>query len=380
MMVKTSQNLVLFWRDGQLICDNFLACKQRALSPIAEPLLRWFSDWKDINTVVELERNNEANSNLRALTQQLLDAGILIEQNSEAHRLENKLKIWDVWGQGAKYFRFSGRTSASTKFLSGATDADRLSEKANLSPPPSVYKEYSGAKLVPLDKPYPTSEKERNVDEDSFINVLLRRRTTRVLAPDRPITASQLSALLYYVCGATHVVQTKGTGEVLLKTSPSGGARHSIEVYPCVFHVEGIDPGIYHYSVKHHGLELISPGDYRDRFPEMCGGQEYTSRAGIVFIYAAVLDRQVWKYETARAYRGLMIDLGHLSQTFYLVAAWLGLGAFFTAAFRDELIENNLGLDWTKEIVLGVSGAGILARSARERQHEALTGLGEPLN
>ena len=42
-----------------------------------------------------------------------------------------------------------------------------------------------------------------------------------------------------------------------LKTSPSGGARHSIETYVVIRDVEGLRPGIYHYAPDRHTLEKI---------------------------------------------------------------------------------------------------------------------------
>lgn len=49
-----------------------------------------------------------------------------------------------------------------------------------------------------------------------------------------------------------------------------------------------------------------------------------------------------------------------MSQTFYLVSAWLGLGAL-----REESLEKELGLDWTEEIVLGANGAGATDSKSR---------------
>lgn len=60
-----------------------------------------------------------------------------------------------------------------------------------------------------------------------------------------------------------------------------------------------------------------------------------------------------WKYEFSRAFRVVMMDIGHLSQTFSLVATWLGLGAL-----RDELFEQKLGLNPLQEPVFLLNGVG----------------------
>src|SRR6266566_2232899 len=55
---------------------------------------------------------------------------------------------------------------------------------------------------------------------------------------------------------------------------------------------------------------------------------------------------------------------GHLCQTFCLVATWLGLAPFCTAALKDTLIERDLGIDGIRESVLYVAGVGLPAISA----------------
>jgi len=53
------------------------------------------------------------------------------------------------------------------------------------------------------------------------------------------------------------------------------------------------------------------------------------------------------------------MDCGHLSQTFYLTAAHLGFGAFFTAAVNDADIGTRLRLTPLREGVIGINGIGI---------------------
>ena len=72
----------------------------------------------------------------------------------------------------------------------------------------------------------------------------------------------------------------------------------------------------------------------------------------------AVFPRTMWKYQFARAYRVVLLDAGHLCQTFCLVATWLGLAPFCTAALKDTLIEEDLGIDGIRESVLYIAGVG----------------------
>jgi nitroreductase len=82
----------------------------------------------------------------------------------------------------------------------------------------------------------------------------------------------------------------------------------------------------------------------------------------------AVFRRTLRKYQLARAYRVVLLDAGHLCQTFCLVATWLELAPFCTAALKDTLIEEDLGIDGIRESVLYVAEVGHPATSARAKR------------
>jgi nitroreductase len=96
--------------------------------------------------------------------------------------------------------------------------------------------------------------------------------------------------------------------------------------------------------------------------------QEFVADASAVFIMTAVFPRVLWKYRFARSYRVVLLDAGHLCQTFCLVATWLGLAPFCTAAIKDTLIEKDLGLDGIRESVLYMAAVGTQAGRLRSRR------------
>ena len=55
----------------------------------------------------------------------------------------------------------------------------------------------------------------------------------------------------------------------------------------------------------------------------------------------------------------MLLDSGHLSQTFYLLAAERGLGAFYTAAINDVDVAALLRLRPQAEIAIGANGVGV---------------------
>ncbi|MFP5317388.1 MAG: putative peptide maturation dehydrogenase [Acidimicrobiia bacterium] len=198
-----------------------------------------------------------------------------------------------------------------------------------------------------------------------LFDVLARRKTTRSFAADVPMTEEQLSVLLYWVWGC-HGYKEFHRGIVgLKKTSPSGGGLHPVEAYPIVRNVEGVGPGLYHYNVEHHRLDLIErleADGARTLTEELTTGQSWFAGAHVAVIMGARFARNYWKYRNhARAYSVVTMDAAHLSQTFYLVATELGLGAFVTGAINGGNAEDRLGLDGAREGVLAMCGAGVMA-------------------
>jgi nitroreductase len=78
----------------------------------------------------------------------------------------------------------------------------------------------------------------------------------------------------------------------------------------------------------------------------------------VLVLYTAVIERLQWRYRSPRAYRDLLIGLGHVSQTVLLLASAMGLGAVFATAVCDEDLELLIGIDPTSEILLGVTALG----------------------
>ena len=79
----------------------------------------------------------------------------------------------------------------------------------------------------------------------------------------------------------------------------------------------------------------------------------------MLVIYAPRVARSYWKYRNhPKAYRALLLDVGHLSQTLCLSATDLGLGAFVTAAINEVEIERAFGLEPLSDGPLAVGGFG----------------------
>jgi SagB-type dehydrogenase family enzyme len=266
---------------------------------------------------------------------------------------KHPLNLWTRWDAALEFY-LSTRTGSHTPYISVAELETELEQKASTQRQPSTFKDYWSHPFIALENPLLTS---CAIAQPTLLDSLCNRRTSRTFS-DQPLSSAQLSLLLYYTWGATVMEHNRMGDYFLKKTSPAGGSLQGIEVYAVLMNVQGFERGLYHYSVRRHGLELLSQEDPRAWISEACGGQPWIKDAAALFVSTARVERMAWKYEFSRALRVALMDAGHLSQTFSLLTTALDLGCFTTAALRDEMFENRLGLDYLEEPVFLVNGVG----------------------
>jgi len=213
---------------------------------------------------------------------------------------------------------------------------------------PDSFKVYINAKqIIKL----PDLEFNKNI---KFWDVILNRQSTRKFK-DEPITLLELSLLLFGMSGLTHIFP-----KVAFRTVPSAGGLYPIEVYPAINNVENLNPGIYHYNIPKHSLELLKDGDFRIDVMKACLDQQMAFNSAVNFVWTAIIERSKWKY-LQRSYRYIYIDVGHIGQNLYLNAEALGLGACTIGAIYDDEINEILGIDGLNEtaIYVGIIGKKI---------------------
>jgi putative peptide maturation dehydrogenase len=198
--------------------------------------------------------------------------------------------------------------------------------------------------------------------EGGLYDVLTRRKTTRGYDRDASIGLDELSTVLRYVFGSHGWAPIVGDLYSIKRTSPSGGGLHPVEAYPIVSGVDGLEAGLYHYRGRDHALELVTPltdADASSLATDFVCGQSYFGSAHVSVILTARYYRSFWKYRKhQKAYAALLMDAAHLSQSLYLVAADLGLGAYVTVAINSAQIDEALGLDPVSEGAIAVCGFG----------------------
>ena len=204
----------------------------------------------------------------------------------------------------------------------------------------------------------------------SELGRILRERRTHREFESGELMLDQVSTILRDVWGAQRYGHDRSGAPVLAKTSPSGGSLHPLEVYPLLARVHGVEAGLYHYSVRRHALELmerLDPQAVRDLADELTAGQTWFADAQAFFLVTARFERFYAKYrKDPGAYQSLLLEAGHFSQTFYLVATELGLGPFVTTVINHADIDRRLGLDPYREGALMILGCGLPAAPQQE--------------
>jgi putative peptide maturation dehydrogenase len=284
----------------------------------------------------------------------LLELGLLLSNDPEGAALRERDEMlrsqhWRPLSATAHVFSRWGdmRVDKGMQFPS----FEELVESYGTPPPPSIERRADGHAIA-LPQP------ERTGLDDT----LYQRYTGRNFDPAAVLPLATVSRLLHRAFGSQGEREMAPNAFVLKKLSPSAGGLHPTEVYVMVQRVEDVAPGLYHYHPVRHALEPLAAMDTvqtAELAMRMVADQDWFVDAPMMVVLASRVERNFWKYRNhAKAYRALLLDAGHLSQTFYLLATEAGMPAFVTAAVNEIDIERAFGLDPLKDMVVAVCGCG----------------------
>ena len=348
LKLKSASCQIAYWEGGKLQIANYLTRRTFSANPATFDVIRFFFTPRTIGDALAEFHAYSGESVAKAILQ-LIDAQLLLEYGSaEWQRDERVMSSWKPWlPEGGFHFM-----TKDTPYVPMDWPIEKKLKMLPATPAPPQFKSIRGADTVRLPR--------HEMTRDTFFETLHARRTHREFARGK-LSLENISKLLQTTWGVQGYLQTNVFGLLPHKTSPSGGARHPGEVYLMALRVDGLERGMYHYQSKDNRLARL-PAKVSPRMASVyCADQLYFSGAAALFIMTAVFARTMWKYGRARAYRVVLLETGHLCQTFCLTATRLGLAPFSTAALRDSLIEKDLGLDGITESVLYVAGVGLVA-------------------
>ncbi len=292
----------------------------------------------------------------RTAMERLLAEGLLVSDDP-AHAAmrarDESLRgtYWHPLGATLHAFtRWSGVDTVQNMKDSGTETAVEMRQVLGV-PPVEAARRAGAPDLKPLPRIAPTA----------FDDLLARRATCRNFDPTRKVPYDLFAQLLQRVFAAQAEVRVSDDLTFLKKNVPSGGGLHPMECYLIVQHVEGVDPGLYHYQAQEHALEPLAGPDkpLREFVMDMVAQQHWFADAHVVVLLSPRFDRTFWKYRHhAKGYRVVALEGGHLSQTLYLSATEAGLGAFITGAINEVELEQAFGLDPIHQGALAICGFG----------------------
>jgi SagB-type dehydrogenase family enzyme len=343
LRLRRSPHLVVYWRDDALHIYNYATRETITANPFVLEVLNLCAGWRTVEDVWRAFADQPAPL-IAELLEKLAAMSLLERSDRPPDARAIAMAKLDEWQPEMGFFHAATRDVPFTDRRIVRRQSRARAARLRM---PSPVKSYPDADRIDLPKPQVAGP---------FPEVLTARRTWRRFS-STPIDVKELATLLGLTAGVQHWVDADGH-RAALKTSPSGGARHSIETYVVVRDVGGLQPGIYHYAADRHALHRLGGAVPIERLRTYVATSRYFAKASALVFFASIFGRILWRYPYSRAYRAALAEAGHFCQTFCLTATWLGLAPFCLMGLADSIIEEDLGLDGIGEAVLYCAGVG----------------------
>lgn len=203
-----------------------------------------------------------------------------------------------------------------------------------------LYGEAAHEKFYP-DAIYEELETGPRVDI-SLVDALRRRKSTRSFSSNE-IKKESLSTVL------KHAISKDPASEGSFHhTFPSGGGFYPIETYILISRVEGMKPGLYHYSSDRHALGFIKECELSLRQVNELVGGAFTDMPQTLVMMTMVKSRCIHKYG-ARIYPLTLMEAGHRAQNLQLCAVAAGLGSCVLGGGTYDPVNELLEVDGMNE-------------------------------
>lgn len=334
MRYRRARTLVLTYYPGQIGVHNFLTMQRFSCSAECLEFLSALDDWHTPQEIQRLFPDMDADYLMAQLTELSGFGAVLIEGTRVATRDDQFRSNWG-WGMMGAFYHFATLDTPVPSEAEAREFTD--SRRARTEQQPNLFMDNSGFEQV---RKLPSTDLNR----EPFSTMARRRSCARYSSAQ--IGLEELSDCLYAGNGITGFKEDPYYGRLPIKITPSCGSLNPFELYVVVRGVKALDPGLYHYSASDHDLGLVS----LDTIPsgEIIPGHDWFDEAAAVVFLVANLDRMMWKYRLAVAYRYLLMEAGFIGQNIALAAAHYGLSAVATASLKQSSIESIFGLESIK--------------------------------
>ncbi len=102
-----------------------------------------------------------------------------------------------------------------------------------------------------------------------------------------------------------------------------------------------------------------------DSFNNPMQNQDYTKKAGAVFYWTSVPYRAEWRNKDRFA-RGVIMDIGHVSQNFNLATEALQCGCVSISGYIQEKADALINIDGKKELTILCGAVGHVDNKSRD--------------
>jgi SagB-type dehydrogenase family enzyme len=239
--------------------------------------------------------------------------------------------------------------------------------------PPPVRKTVNALDYLDLDR------HEEWHAAQALTQCLTARCSVRAYSDDQ-LPKGALEQFLSLTARAYALIDTPDLGWISSRNYPSGGARYPLEIYPLVYRVTGIAPGLYHYDPFAHRLaRLPLEPQYREALiaaalQKIGMVESVHGRPAVLLVVTAVYARTCWKYRGI-PYQLILLETGALYQTMYLAATALGLAPCPIGAFPELAVAELLGLDSRDEGQVGLFALGVVDSGQAAAKPFAITAV-----
>jgi SagB-type dehydrogenase family enzyme len=353
MLIRTSPTIRLsppsWLRQQNWTAEDFLTRRRFSLSLIAALILISALNEEEDSEVVSLiaERTEAATTEVEKAIETLIEKRILLPATAWATDenvawFQATRELWETsgWAEAAEYhlatydYKFAGGSDEGLLFArdlmlnysKDATDANRF--KFYESPTVSYILPKASQNL--LSVPVNFEHKQER----------------------RPLTKELLFEILSLAFGRTRSLQPQWNGApIVLRTSPSGGARQPTEAYLIALDVPGLASGWYHIRMDQPALELLANGvdeqELGQLFPTTYGRARFHVRA--LLVLTSVFERNMYRYREPRTFRTVHMDAGHLAATVEFAVEITGARTFIQYGGNEKAVEAKLGLQGLEE-------------------------------
>lgn len=214
----------------------------------------------------------------------------------------------------------------------------------------NAYKKYVGFPDIEL-----TADTSIN---PAVVRCFNERASAREFSAER-ITLRELSTLLHLAYGKDDSSNRPTTRFVLPKRPyPAAGGLYSVEAYPILLGVDGVPPGVCHYSRYEQKLKKLNEAPTADALHRVFSlPKALVATAGIAVVHTSNPKRVSAKYGL-RGRHFAAVEMGLATQSLLFAATAMSLLSVVWGGYHDREVEELLGIDGIEEFIATVTFIG----------------------